>query len=367
MATAPAAYQRVSKYIVYVGTYTAGASQGIYRLQLDFDTGKLSCQGVVRDVTSPSFLAIHPSKRFLYAVNEIDDFGGQSSGAISAFAIEKKTGDLTFLNQHPSGGAFPCYLAVDSSGQSLMVANYGGGSVASFPIKADGRLAPAATFIQHTGSSLLPRQAGPHAHSVRVTPDNRFVVVADLGIDQLLVYRLNPHQATLTPHTPPGIELAAGSGPRHVDFHPNCRWAYVINEIDLTFTVLSYDADQGLLQKIETVSTLPPGVSSIGSTAEIRVHPSGCFLYGSNRGHNTIVVFSIDERTGKLSYVQNQSVHGRIPRNFDLDPTGTFLLTANQLTNTVVVFRIDLETGALSATGHQVEVPTPVCLQMIPA
>jgi len=365
MAVAVGAEKDNAEYRVYVGTYTDGDSEGIYRLALDRSTGRLTRQGVVSGVTNPSFLAIHPNRRFLYAVNEVGKFRGKSSGAVSAFAIDGKTGDLKFLNQHPSGGAAPCHLVVNRSGSHVLVANYTGGSVASLPIAKDGRLAPAVSFIQHTGSSVLDRQQGPHAHSINLDDQNRYAVVADLGLDQVLVYQFDSGTGRLTANTPPSTTVVAGAGPRHFDFHPNHRYAYVINEINLTINAFAYDARRGVLKQLQTVRTLPAGVENTGSTADVQVHPSGRFLYGSNRGHDSIVVFAIDQNTGKLTYVEHESTGGRTPRNFGLDPAGEFLLAANQSTNSIVVFRIDPRSGALTPTGHQSNVPSPVCIKMI--
>ncbi|MEO1998084.1 MAG: lactonase family protein [Planctomycetaceae bacterium] len=367
MSAGLGADKAAEEYRVYVGTYTDGASEGIYRLAMNRNTGKLTRRGVVRGVTNPSFLAIHPNRRFLYAVNEVGQFRGAASGAVSAFAIDAKTGDLRFLNQQPSGGAAPCHLVVNRKGRNVLVANYTGGSVASLPISEDGRLAPAVTFLQHTGSSVLARQKGPHAHSINLDDQNRFAVVADLGLDQVLVYKFDAATGKLVANTPPGIRMTAGAGPRHFDFHPNHRFAYVINEIDLTITAFAYDARRGVLKPLQTVRTLPVGTDNTGSTADVQVHRSGRFLYGSNRGHDSIVVFAIDQKTGRLTYVEHESTGGRTPRNFGLDPSGRFLLAANQSTDSIVVFRIDPATGALSATGHQVDVPSPVCIQMISA
>jgi 6-phosphogluconolactonase len=359
-------------YVVYFGTYTGAKSKsrGIYLARFDAATGKLGAPELAAETTNPSFLGIHPSLRFLYAVGEIADFGGKKAGAVSAFAIDPATGKLKLINQQPSVGVGPCHVNVDRSGKCVTAANYGGGSVASLPIRDDGSLGEAASFIQHEGSSVNPkRQAAPHAHSVTISPDNRFAFAADLGLDKVLVYKLDPAKATLTPNDPPHAVVPPGSGPRHFAFHPSGRFAYVINEILCTVTAFAYDAGLGALKEIETVSTLPANesVQPGYSTAEVVAHPSGKFLYGSNRGHDTIAVFTVDQAAGKLKLIQNESTQGKTPRNFNLDPTGAWLLAANQGSDTVVVFRVDQQTGRLTPTGQTVEVGAPVCIKFMPA
>jgi 6-phosphogluconolactonase len=352
---------------VYVGTYTSGKSKGIYLFHLDLATGKLAPEGLVAECESPSFLAIHPNHRFLYAVNEVSNFGGMNSGAVSAFAIEPKSGHLTRLNQQSSRGAGPCHLSVDHQGKDVLVANYGSGSVAVLPIQPDGRLGPATAFIQHEGKSANPqRQEGPHAHSINVDATNRFAFAADLGLDKILVYRFDAARGTLTPNDPAAATIDPGSGPRHFAFHPNGRFAYVINEMGSTVTALAYDAAKGTLKPLQTLSTLPEGFTGNSSTAEVQVHPSGKFLYGSNRGHDSIAIFKIDPDTGRLTPAGHQSTQGKTPRNFGIDPTGQYLLAANQDSDTIVVFRIDPATGALAPTGQVVEAPKPVCVKFLP-
>jgi len=357
------------EYFVYVGTYTGAKSKGIYLARLDPATGKLTAPELAAETKNPTFLAIHPSQRFLYAVGEINDFNGKKAGAVSAFAIEPKTGRLTLLNQAASGGPGPCHVNVEKTGKCLLVANYMGGSIAALPIKPDGSLSEASTFIQHTGSSVNPsRQKEPHAHSVNFSPDNRFVFAADLGLDKMLVYRLDPAKAVIVANDPPFAKLAPGSGPRHFAFHPSGRFAYVISEMACTITAFSYDAQKGELKEFQSISTLPPGeaVKSGYSTAEVQVHPSGRFLYGSNRGHDTIAAFALDERTGRLSYIENQPTQGKTPRNFAIDPTGAWLLAENQGSDSVVVFRIDEKNGRLAAAGQTIEVGAPVCIKFLP-
>jgi 6-phosphogluconolactonase len=257
-------------------------------------------------------------------------------------------------------------LVVDRTGKTVLVANYGGGSVAALPVDADGRLGKATSAIQHSGSSVdAQRQATPHAHSINVDPSNRFAVAADLGLDKLLIYRLDAAKGTLAPNDPPSASVAPGSGPRHFAFHPNGQFAYVINEMRCTVTAFAFDSQRGALREIQTITTLPHEVKEGYSTAEVQVHPSGKFLYGSNRGHHSIAIFAIDSATGKLNAVGHQSTGGKTPRNFAIDPTGQFLLAENQDSDNIVVFRIDTKTGELKATGHVVDVPSPVCVKFL--
>lgn len=352
---------------LYIGTYTGAESKGIYLSRFDAQTGKLSPAELAAEVPSPSFLAIAPGGKFVYAVSEIGDFEGKKTGAVAALAVDPVTGKLTLLNKQPSAGAGPCHVTVDQSGRHVLVANYGGGSVASLPIAPDGRLGPATSAIQHQGKSVNPqRQEGPHGHSINLDAAGRFALAADLGLDQVLVYRFDAQRGTLTPHDPPAAHLAPGAGPRHFAFHPNGRYAYVINELASTVTAFVYDAAAGTLRQLQTISTLPQEVPG-NSTADIHVHPSGKFLYGSNRGHDSIAVFRVDPASGKLTAAGHQKTGGRTPRNFSLDPTGKFLLAANQDSNDVTVFRIDPATGALAPTGERLQVGRPVCLQFVVA
>jgi 6-phosphogluconolactonase len=357
-----------AEYMVYVGTYTGPKSKGIYSFKLDMKPGQLTSQGVVEGVVNPSFLAIHPSEKFLYSVCEIGNFHGKRAGGVSAFAVHAD-GSLTLLNQQSSVGAGPCHLTVDATGKNILVANYGGGSVASLPIDKEGKLRPHTAFIQHEGvDAKTGKPLTPHAHSVNLDAANRFACVADLGLNKILVYKFDADKGTLTLNDAPLAVLPPNSGPRHLAFHPNGKFAYVINEQGMTVTALAYDAEKGQLTTLQTIDTIPAADrDQIGlSTAEVRVHPSGKFVYGSNRGHDTIVVFAIDPKTGKLTYVENTRTEGKTPRNFFIDPTGTYLLAENQNSDSIVVFRIDQETGKLTSTGHTAEVPSPVCIRMIP-
>ncbi|MBI3463757.1 MAG: lactonase family protein [Planctomycetes bacterium] len=354
------------RLLVYIGTYTNGASKGIYCYHLDLASGSLTPAGATGGVGSPSFLAIHPSRKFLYAVSERGDPAKGEAGGVSAFALNPASGELTPLNQQSSGGAGPCHLVVDSAGKNVLAANYGGGSVVVLPIAEDGSLREASTFIQHEGKSVHPqRQAGPHAHSINLDAANRFAVAADLGLDKVLVYRFDSAQGKLTPNDPPAAALSPGAGPRHFAFHPGGQFAYVINEMQSTLTAFSYDAKTGVLKDIQTISTLPPGFDGRNSTAEVQVHPSGKFLYGSNRGHDSLAIFAIDQGTGRLTAVGHQPTGGKTPRNFGIDPTGAYVLAANQGSDTVVVFRVDQQTGKLAPTGVKIDVPSPVCVKMI--
>jgi len=349
---------------VYVGTYTGGESKGIYTCELSTADGSLQNLDLAAEVTSPSFLAIHPNKKFVYAVNEVSNFKGEKAGAVTAFKIDGSK--LTKLNEQSSGGDGPCYVTVDKTGKNALIANYGGGSLAVLPIQEDGSLKPHSAFVQHTGSSVVPsRQKEPHAHSINMDAHNRFAIAADLGLDRLLIYKLDTEQGTLTPNNPPFTKVPPGSGPRHFAFHPNGKFAFANGEINSTVMSLSYNAEQGTLKVLQTLSTLPQGLDVPGnSTAETQVHPSGKFVYVSNRGHNSIAVYRV-ERSGKLEYVENESTGGKTPRNFGIDPTGTFIIAANQDSDSLVVLKIDQKTGELSPADHELKVPKPVCVKFL--
>lgn len=352
--------------MLYVGTYTSGESKGIYRFHLDPATGALSPAGDPTDTVSPSFLAFHPSRRFLYAVNETGDAPADKTGAVSAFAIDPATGGLTFLNQQPSGGAAPCHLTIDKEGRYAIVANYWGGTVEVLPIQADGRLGPPSTVLRHQSRSASPgRPAEPHPHSTNLDAANRFAFVADLGLDEVVAYRFDAKAGLLAPHEAGTVRLAAGAGPRHLAFHPGGREAYVINELDSTITRLAYDAVAGTMKPVQTVPTVPAGFTGKNSTAEVVVHPDGKLLFGSNRGHDSIAIFAIDGTTGALKPAGHQPTGGKTPRNFAIDPTGAYLLAANQDSDSITVFRIDRGNGRLAPVGNPVRVPRPVCLRMM--
>ncbi|HEX9660529.1 MAG TPA: lactonase family protein, partial [Rhodothermales bacterium] len=351
---------------VYVGTYTRGESEGIYLLDLDLKTGALTSRGLVARAENPSFLALHPDGGHLYAANEVSRFLGKRSGGVSAFRIDRKTGSLRFLNRQLTRGGAPCYIAVDGAGSNVLVANYGGGSVAVLPIRENGKLKKPSAFVQHVGSGPDPtRQEGPHAHSIRVDAANRFALAADLGLDKVQIYRYDPRNGALTANDPPHAAVSPGAGPRHLAFHPNGESVYLVNELDLTVTAFQYDGERGALSIIQTISTLPGDVEDGYSGADIHVHPTGRFLYASNRGHDTIAVFAIDSDSGRLTAVGYEPTRGRTLRNFAIDPTGRFLLVANQDSDSVVVFGIDQETGGLTPTGETANVPSPVCIRFV--
>ena len=357
----PAIANTTQDLLLYVGTYTSGKSEGIYLYGMDPTTGTLTQRSAVKS-DNPSFVVVNRG-RFLYAVNEVSELNGKRTGGVSAFAIDASTRNLTFINQQPSEGADPCHLSFDHGRKHLLVANYTGGNVAVLPIQRDGSLGAAIDVKQHEGSGPREQQKGPHAHCIKLDGANRFAFAADLGSDKVMIYRFNPVSGKLTPGTQPSATLHPGAGPRHLTFHPNGKYLYVINELDSSLTTFKYDRAGGTLTAFETVSTLPRDFTGTSYCADIHVSKSGRFLYGSNRGHNSIAVFAIDPRTARLSLVEHVSTEGKWPRNFVIDPTGRFLLVANQHTDNVVLFRIDAQTGRLTPAGHVAEIPVPVCLQ----
>ncbi len=360
-----------NEMLLYIGTYTSsGKSKGIYIHKFDSATGHLKPLRTVKNVLEPSFLTIDKNRKYLYAVNELLEYEGKKSGAVSAFAIDQTTGDLRFLNMQPSLGGAPCHLSVTDNNKFVLVANYLGGNVSVYPIESDGKLGASVDVAQHTGSGpQADRQEAAHAHSITLSPDNRFGVVGDLGIDKVMIYRFDDQTGKLTPNqTQPFFQTKAGAGPRHFTFHPGGKFAFVINELDTTVTSLAFDEKLGTLQELQTITTLPAGASTTGaSCADIHISPNGKFLYGSNRGHNSIVAYQIDEKTGNLKYIGHVSTGGQKPRNFAIEPNGKFLLVANQDSDSIVVFRIDDQTGKLKKTENTIKVPVPVCLKFIPA
>lgn len=346
------------KYLVFVGTYTNKTeSKGIYAYEFDADTGKLTPKGVAAETKDPSWVAVHPSGKYLYAANE----AGQAS-TVSAFAVEPKSGKLTLLNQRPSLGEDPCYLSFDKTGKYVLVANYSSGTIAVFPILADGRLGEHTALLKDQGATgpNKQHQEGPHAHWIETSPDNRFVLVADLGLDEVLVYKFDATSGTLTPNEPAFARLKAGSGPRHAVFYPNGKFVFAVSELNSTATSFAYNAKKGTLKETGTASTLPPGFSGRNDVAEAAVHPNGEFLYVSNRGNDSIAILSIDAGNRTLAPAGGVPTGGKEPRHFAIDPSGKYLLAENQFSNSVVVFKIDPATGGLTPTGQVVEVPSPV-------
>ncbi len=353
--------------LVYFGTYTGAKSKGIYLSRFDPRSGQLTTPELAATTTSPTFLALPPGNRCLYAVGETSRFGGKRVGTVAAFSIDPKSGKLSLLNRESSGGEGPCFLDVDRTGKCLLVANYGSGSVAALSIQSTGALSGPRTVIQHKGSSVNPeRQAGPHAHFITTDPANRFAFVCDLGLDQVLAYRLDPDKAALVANDPPFVRIKPGSGPRHLAFHPSGKFAFVLSEMGSTLTAFSYDAKRGVLKELQTLSTLPATFVGPSSGAEVLVHPSGKFVYASNRGHDSIAVFGFDAKRGKLTCVELQPTQGKTPRHFAIDPTGQWLLAENMDSDSVVVFKIDAKTGRLSPNGDSTTLGSPACAVFVP-
>ena len=363
------------KYLVFVGTYTTKTeSKGIYAYEFDADSGKLTPKGVASETRDPSWVVVHPNGKFLYAANE----AGKSS-AVSAFAIDAKSGKLTLLNQMPSLGEDPCYLSFDKTGKYLFVANYSSGTVAVFPILADGRLGEHTAMVKDQGATgpNKERQEGPHAHWIETPFGSGAVYVADLGLDRVFVYDFDPAKGTLkTPSSPNparpfvqgALELRPGTGPRHVAVSGSANFPliYVLGELDSTITVFGASIEGIFYGSMQRVSTLPNGFSGRNDAAEIAIHPNGKFLYASNRGHDSIAVFAIDPKKGMLKLVSDVPTGGKEPRHFAIDPSGKYLLAENQFSNNIVVFKIDAATGGLTPTGQVVEAPSPVNIAFLP-
>lgn len=362
--------EKTKEMLVYIGTYTSGKSRGkgIYVYKFNTENGALSPYKIVANVVDPSFLAIDKNRKYLYAVNETVEYEGKKSGAVSAFAIDRKNGDLRFLNKQPSLGGAPCHITVSDNGKFVLVANYLGGNVSVFPIENGGNLGAPIGLQQHRGSGVnRQRQESAHAHSIILDNNNRFAFASDLGIDKIMIYSFDDGDGKLEPNAAQAFyQTKAGAGPRHFKFHPDGKFAFVVNELDATVTSLEYDDKRGTLKEIQTVSTLPADFSGASSCADVHVSPDGKFLYGSNRGHDSIAAYKIDEKTGRLEFIEHTPTQGRTPRNFAIDPAGKFLLAANQNSDSIVTFRIDEETGKLQPTGNKAIVPSPVCLKLIP-
>jgi 6-phosphogluconolactonase len=354
--------------IVYIGTQASPRSQGIYMTRMDPKTGALSKPELAVEAKNPNFVAFHPSYKFLYACAEITDAAGAKAGGVASFAIDPISGKLTPLNQQPSGGRGPCFVAVDKAGKNVLVANYGSGSVACLPIEADGKLKPPSSTIQHEGKGVDPkRQEGPHAHSINLDAANRFAFAADLGLDKVMIYKFDGENGTLTPNDPPFATVTPGGGPRHLAWHPSGKFAYVNDEMGDAVNAFAYDAAKGALMSMQVVSSIPkdyPGAAD-NTTAEVVVHPSGKFLYVSNRGHDSIANYTIGD-DGKLTPRGFTLTQGQVPRNFAVAPGGEFLLAANQKTDSIVVFKIDQGNGDLTPTGAKIETPVPICIRFLP-
>lgn len=362
---------------IYVGTYTHpikfgtgqildSKGQGIYLLELDFQSGNLELKEIFKNIVNPSYLVINQENTCLYAVNELKEFQGKASGAVSAFRIHEPSGDLELLNQQPTNGTDPCHVEIDPQGKYLFVSNFMSGSVSVFPILPDGSIGDLCQFIQHQGSSVNPaRQSGPHAHSLVFSPDGRFAFVPDLGLDKLMVYGVTDNLQPLVEVPGSHLQTQPGAGPRHCAFSPDGRYCYLINELDSTILALAYDKNKGIFEELQCVSSLPQGVSVPGNTcADIHLTPDGEFLYGSNRGHNSLIVYQINKQTGLLDYVDCQPCGGEIPRNFAIDPSGQYLLCANQDSDNIVIFKINKATGQLTMIS-EITIHTPVCVKPI--
>ncbi len=352
------------QFYLYVGAYTQEEDEGIYLYKFNSNEGSLNYLNTTEGVINPSYLAINTKRNLLIAVNETEDFEGKKSGAVTSFSIKPSDGSLEKISQVASGGSSPCYVSINKNASSAFVANYTGGNVSVFPILSNGVLQSYSDLKQHIGSGPVKgNQNSPHAHAIVLSPDEHFAIVEDLGIDKVMSYAINEKEGKLDLKNE--FELAPGSGPRHLVFHPNKKLVFVISELNSTISSYTYDAKSGKLTQVMSVSTLPEGFEGANSCADIHVSPDGRFLYGSNRGHDSIVIFAIDKKTGNLDFVDHRSVNGKTPRNFIIDPTGKFLLVANQNSNNIVVFKIDRETGKLKTNGEEVKVSKPVCLKMM--
>ncbi|WP_026464119.1 lactonase family protein [Adhaeribacter aquaticus] len=354
-----------NEVMFYVGTYAKPDAESIFLYSLNTETGAINRVAAFKAGENPSYLTLDSKRRFLYAVHETGNYEGQKSGAVSAFSIDQKNGNLILLNTQASLGASPCYISLDKGDKNALIANYSGGNVAVLPIQANGQLSPSSSMDQHEGSSVnTRRQKEAHAHSIMLDAANKYAFSADLGTDSIYRYLYDAKNGKITATNPPAVKVTPGAGPRHMAFHPNGKLFYLINELDGTVKAFAYTAQNGDLKELQTISTLPADFSGQSSCADLHVSPNGKFLYGSNRGHNSIVVYAIDAKTGKLTLVQHVSTEGKTPRNFTIDPSGKILLVANQDSNNIISFKINQQSGKLTPTGNQAEVPSPVCLQI---
>lgn len=365
LAVAAAAQKQgaTTHFLAFVGTYTnKTVSKGIYAFEFDADSGTLTAKGVAAETPDPSWVVVHPNGKFAYAANEA---GKQST--ITAFTMDAKSAKLSQLNQVSALGRDPCHMSFDKTGKYLCVANYSSGNVVVFPVLPDGKLGEPTANVKDAGTvgPNKERQEGPHAHWVSVSPDNHFVLVSDLGLDSMLIYRFDAAKGTLTPNDPAAAKLAPGAGPRHAAFSPDGKLLYVVSELNSTVTAFTYDAAKGALHEVQVVPTLPKDFQGRNDTAEIAVHPGGKWLFASNRGHDTIAVFFVDPGSGKLTRAGDFSTGGKEPRHFAIDPTGRFLLAESQNSNTIVVFRIDASNGALVRAAEVADIPSPVCLAFL--
>lgn len=357
---------------LYVGTYTQSAtgperSEGIYLLSLDTDSGKLSHVSAVAAGTNPSFLALAPGGQFLYAVNESGNFRGTDGGGMSALAVDPVTKALTMINAEATLGSASCYASVSPDGGWVLSANYGGGSVSALPILADGSLGKLSHKVQHHGKGPnAERQENSHAHSVIFDPTGKFALAADLGLDRIFIYRFDTQTGRYTANQPDGVDVHPGAGPRHMAFHPDGTTMFLANELDWSVCVFRWNAAQGQLTLLQTLSSLEETFQGENSSADIHLTPDGNFLYVSNRGRNSLTCFSVDSGEHRLKRLEISPSYGNWPRNFAIDPTGSYLLAANQYSNDIAVCRIDHETGKLEQVGAGIQVPSPVCLLFIP-
>lgn len=359
----------MADWVMFVGTYTrGGGSKGIYVYRMDSESGGMTQVQVEEGISNPSFVTVHPNQKYLYSIAEVAESSGVPGGAIVAYEIDRSSGKLNRINQQSTGGPGPCHVSIDATGKFAVVANYGGGSVCMLPLNEDGSVGPSSHFIQHYGGTKVnpSRQDKAHAHSANLSPDNRFALINDLGLDQIRVYEMDLDEGKLKFNEDSSVDSVPGAGPRHFDYHPNGRWAYAINELGCTVTAYKFDAASGKLTEINTLSTLPEGYEGENTTADIHVSPDGRFVYGSNRGHNTLAIFRINESNGSIKFIGDQSTGGKTPRNFAIHPDGKYLYAANQDSDSIIQFEVDLTTGELTPIGREIRCPMPVCLKFMP-